>query len=128
MTRGQAVDADRGKGDVRWRELHAFGRRQVSGALARLTDAERRTVREGLMLYARALRADDAAETEASRLAFQSRLSRHGRACPAIHVLFRMHRNVDARDKPGHDENPTYFPYASAHLGLDLRHAAIQRS
>ncbi len=46
--------------------LHAFGRRQVSGALARLTDAERRTVREGLMLYARALRADDAAETGAA--------------------------------------------------------------
>jgi DNA-binding MarR family transcriptional regulator len=35
--------------------LHDFGRRQVSGALARLTDAERRTVREGLLLYARAL-------------------------------------------------------------------------
>ena len=46
--------------------LHAFGRRQVSGALARLTDAERRTVREGLMLYARALRADDAAQTGAA--------------------------------------------------------------
>jgi DNA-binding MarR family transcriptional regulator len=36
--------------------LHAFGRQQVSGALARLTDAERRTVREGLMHYARALK------------------------------------------------------------------------
>jgi DNA-binding MarR family transcriptional regulator len=44
--------------------LHAFGRRQVSGALARLTDAERRTVRDGLRLYARALEADRATEAE----------------------------------------------------------------
>src|SRR5882724_1010522 len=44
--------------------LHDFGRRQVSGALDQLTDAERRTVREGLMLYARALRADRAAGIE----------------------------------------------------------------
>ncbi|WP_298882219.1 MarR family transcriptional regulator [uncultured Bradyrhizobium sp.] len=36
--------------------LHAFGRQQVSGALARLTAAEQRAVREGMMLYARALR------------------------------------------------------------------------
>jgi DNA-binding MarR family transcriptional regulator len=36
--------------------LHAFGRQQVSAALAALTDAEQRTVREGMMLYARALR------------------------------------------------------------------------
>ncbi|WP_431201442.1 MarR family winged helix-turn-helix transcriptional regulator [Bradyrhizobium betae] len=36
--------------------LHAFGRQQVSGALAVLTEAEQRTVREGMMLYARALR------------------------------------------------------------------------
>jgi DNA-binding MarR family transcriptional regulator len=35
--------------------LHAFGRGQVAGALSRLTAAERRTVRDGLMLYARAL-------------------------------------------------------------------------
>jgi DNA-binding MarR family transcriptional regulator len=45
-------------------ELHAFGRRQVSGALEQLTDAERRTVRDGLMLYARALKADRAVEEE----------------------------------------------------------------
>ena len=38
--------------------LHDFGRRQVSGALANLSEAERRTVCEGLTLYARALRAD----------------------------------------------------------------------
>src|SRR5882757_8869505 len=44
--------------------LHDFGRRQVSGALTQLTDAERRTVCEGLMLYARALRAGRDAETE----------------------------------------------------------------
>ena len=36
--------------------LHAFGRQQVSGALAVLTEAEQRKVREGMMLYARALR------------------------------------------------------------------------
>ncbi|MDN3277652.1 MarR family transcriptional regulator [Frankia sp. RB7] len=36
--------------------LHAFGRQQVRGALAALTTAEQRTVREGMMLYARALR------------------------------------------------------------------------
>ncbi|AMA56105.1 hypothetical protein BCCGELA001_07425 [Bradyrhizobium sp. CCGE-LA001] len=36
--------------------LHAFGRQQVRGALAALTEAEQRTVREGMMLYARALR------------------------------------------------------------------------
>ncbi|MDE5446045.1 MarR family transcriptional regulator [Bradyrhizobium sp. CSA207] len=35
--------------------LHGFGRQQVSGALAALTEAEQRTVREGMMLYARAL-------------------------------------------------------------------------
>jgi DNA-binding MarR family transcriptional regulator len=40
--------------------LHAFGRRQVTGALSRLTDTEQRTVRDGLMLYARALEADRA--------------------------------------------------------------------
>jgi DNA-binding MarR family transcriptional regulator len=44
--------------------LHEFGRRQVSGALSRLTEAERRTVRDGLMLYARALKADRAAAVE----------------------------------------------------------------
>lgn len=46
--------------------IHAFGDRQVSGALERLTDAERRTVREGLMLYARALRAARADKAEAA--------------------------------------------------------------
>jgi DNA-binding MarR family transcriptional regulator len=43
--------------------LHEFGRRQVSGALERLSEAERRAVRDGLMIYARALKAsrdDDA--------------------------------------------------------------------
>ena len=44
--------------------LHAFGRRQVSGALSQLTEAERRTVRDGLRLYARALKADRAGEGE----------------------------------------------------------------
>lgn len=40
--------------------LHAFGRRQVSGALNQLSEAERRLVRDGLMLYARALKLDRA--------------------------------------------------------------------
>ena len=46
--------------------LHAFGRQQVRGALAALTEAEQRKVREGMMLYARALRAsrlEDGAES-----------------------------------------------------------------
>ncbi len=42
--------------------LHEFGRRQVGDALAQLTETERRTVREGLMLYARALRASQTAD------------------------------------------------------------------
>nr|AWL93828.1 hypothetical protein CIT37_17980 [Bradyrhizobium ottawaense] len=29
---------------------------------------------------------------------------RHGRACPAIHVLPGTRLDVDARDKPGHDD------------------------
>ncbi|MCA1457644.1 winged helix-turn-helix transcriptional regulator [Bradyrhizobium sp. BRP22] len=37
--------------------LHDFGRRQVSGALEHLSEADRETVRDGLMIYARALRA-----------------------------------------------------------------------
>ena len=36
--------------------LHDFGRRQVAGALARLTGTERKIVRKGLMIYARALK------------------------------------------------------------------------
>jgi DNA-binding MarR family transcriptional regulator len=42
--------------------LHAFGRRQVGGALAQLSEADRRTVRDGLTLYARALRASQTAD------------------------------------------------------------------
>jgi DNA-binding MarR family transcriptional regulator len=38
--------------------LNDFGRRQVLGALKHLSEAERRTVCEGLMLYASALKAD----------------------------------------------------------------------
>ncbi len=44
--------------------LHDFGRRQVSGALARLTETERKIVREGLVTYAGALKAGRDAETE----------------------------------------------------------------
>jgi DNA-binding MarR family transcriptional regulator len=39
-------------------KLHDFGRRQVLGALGHLSEAERRAVRDGLMLYAGALRDD----------------------------------------------------------------------
>jgi DNA-binding MarR family transcriptional regulator len=45
-----------------------FARRQVSSALERLTEAERRTVREGLAIYARALQADRIAGTESMLL------------------------------------------------------------
>ena len=48
--------------------LHAFGRQQVRGALSALTEAEQRTVREGMMLYARALR-QSRVEDEAERAA-----------------------------------------------------------
>jgi DNA-binding MarR family transcriptional regulator len=46
------------KGQRTLAALHEFGRRQVSGALSRLSESERHAVREGLMLYARALKAD----------------------------------------------------------------------
>ncbi|MDD1528753.1 hypothetical protein C7U92_14440 [Bradyrhizobium sp. WBOS7] len=29
---------------------------------------------------------------------------RHGRVCPGLHALPRGTKNVDARDKPGHDD------------------------
>jgi DNA-binding MarR family transcriptional regulator len=45
-------------------EIVDFARRQVSSALERLTKAERRTVREGLAIYARALEADRIAEND----------------------------------------------------------------
>ena len=44
--------------------LHAFGRHQVTSALAPLSERERRTVRDGMMLYARALRAWRTVEEE----------------------------------------------------------------
>lgn len=56
------------KGHSTLEALHAFGRQQVSGALAALTEAEQRTVREGMMLYAQALRqsrAEDKAQSAA---------------------------------------------------------------
>lgn len=37
--------------------LHAYGRNQVVSALAPLSEHERRTIREGMLLYARALQA-----------------------------------------------------------------------
>jgi DNA-binding MarR family transcriptional regulator len=47
-----------GKGRRTLAALHDFGRRQVLGALAHLSEAERQKVNEGLTLYARALKAD----------------------------------------------------------------------
>jgi DNA-binding MarR family transcriptional regulator len=44
--------------------LHEFGRHQVMGALAPLSRAEQRIVRDGLMLYARALQAMRSAKNE----------------------------------------------------------------
>jgi DNA-binding MarR family transcriptional regulator len=44
--------------------LHDFGRRQVAGALQLLPEGERQIVREGLMLYARALRTARAREKD----------------------------------------------------------------
>jgi DNA-binding MarR family transcriptional regulator len=46
--------------------LHDFGRRQVCGALAQLPEAERKLVRQGLMIYARALAAARVTEAEAA--------------------------------------------------------------
>jgi DNA-binding MarR family transcriptional regulator len=48
--------------------LHDFGRRQVSGALSQLSEAERKMVRDGLMLYARALKADRASASQEDEL------------------------------------------------------------
>ncbi len=45
-----------------------YARRQVSSALELLTEAERRTVREGLAIYARALQADRIAHTDSMLL------------------------------------------------------------
>jgi DNA-binding MarR family transcriptional regulator len=52
------------KGQRTLAALHEFGRRQVSGALSRLSERERNAVREGLMLYASALKADRADELQ----------------------------------------------------------------
>jgi DNA-binding MarR family transcriptional regulator len=46
--------------------LHEFGRRQVSSALARLPEAERQLVRQGLTIYARALAASRVSESDAA--------------------------------------------------------------
>jgi DNA-binding MarR family transcriptional regulator len=54
------------KGQRTLAALHDFGRRQVSSALARLPGAQRRLVRQGLMIYARALAAARVSESEAA--------------------------------------------------------------
>ena len=53
--------------------LHEFGRRQVSGALSYLTETERKIVREGLVIYAKALKASRDAEAELTEPVIQAR-------------------------------------------------------
>ena len=48
--------------------LHEFGRRQVSGALSHLTETERKIVREGIVIYANALKASRDAEAELAEM------------------------------------------------------------
>lgn len=52
------------KGKRTLEAIHAFGRQQVAGALASLSASEQKIVRDGLMLYARALRAARMTEDE----------------------------------------------------------------
>lgn len=68
----ESADADDGrikrlsltpKGRRTLSTIEDFARRQVSRALERLTENERRTVCEGLTIYARALKTDHDAET-----------------------------------------------------------------
>ncbi len=63
-TPASSRSASRPRGRKTLATLHAFGRQQVRGALSALSKAERRTVREGLLLYARALEAWRAAEQD----------------------------------------------------------------
>jgi len=48
--------------------LHDFGRRQVAGALAGLTGKERQIVRDGLGIYAKALKAGRDAEVSLAKV------------------------------------------------------------
>jgi DNA-binding MarR family transcriptional regulator len=48
--------------------LHEFGRRQVSSALSHLTETERKLVHEGLVIYAKALKASRDAEAELTEM------------------------------------------------------------
>jgi DNA-binding MarR family transcriptional regulator len=48
--------------------LHDFGRRQVAGALAGLTEKERQIVRDGLGIYAKALKAGRDAEVRLAKV------------------------------------------------------------
>ena len=48
--------------------LHEFGRRQVSGALSHLTETERKLVRDGLVIYAEALKAGRDAKAELAEM------------------------------------------------------------
>ena len=69
----ESADADDGrikplsltpKGRRTLSTIEDFARRQVARALERLTGSERRAVREGLAIYARALKSDRDAETK----------------------------------------------------------------
>ena len=46
--------------------LHEFGRRQVGSALARLPEAQRQLVRDGLTIYAHALAAARVSDSDAA--------------------------------------------------------------
>jgi DNA-binding MarR family transcriptional regulator len=63
------------KGQRTQAALHEFGRRQVSGALARLTETEQKIVREGLVIYAKGLKASRDAEAELMDPVIQARKS-----------------------------------------------------
>jgi DNA-binding MarR family transcriptional regulator len=54
------------KGQRTLATIEEFARRQVSSALERLTETERRTVHAGLAIYARALSADRVAEADSA--------------------------------------------------------------
>jgi len=64
----EASDADDAR--IKPLSLTSKGRRQVSGALSHLTETERRIVREGLVIYAAALRAGREASLRAEEPAY----------------------------------------------------------
>ena len=119
--------------------LHAFGRQQVRGALAALTEAEQRTVREGMMLYARALR-ESRLEDEGSwrRSALSVSSPGESRAIQYSETVVssnfdRPRRNCGCPAFAGHDSvkcgnTVAYFPNSSRIFAWILAMPPIQRS